>query len=252
MNKLIIPSLKLFDTPELLAQSAAQELGLFIAAQMRRNRETSIVLSGGSTPKLLFKELVKVTNQQSLSWKNVLIFWGDERCVDPDHPESNYGTAKLLLLNHILIPESNVFRMRGENHPEKEADRYSGEIRKRLNIKNGNLPVFDWIFLGLGTDGHTASLFPGSSDLSIINRICTATRHPGTGQNRLTLTLPVLNSARRISFLITGIDKSKVSSEIYHRKTNSEQYPAARVQPIHGSLEWYIDKAAASDINPPR
>jgi 6-phosphogluconolactonase len=247
----MIPLLKMFDTPELLAKSVAQELLTFLAARMDSDINTSIVLSGGSTPKLLFRELVKSENQRRISWEKILVFWGDERCVAPDHPESNYGMTKQNLLNFIPVPKNNIIRMRGEDAPETGVENYTDEIRQHLNLKKGEMPVFDWIFLGMGTDGHTASLFPGSPGLAVNNKICISTKHPVTGQNRLTLTLPALNNAHRVSFLITGTDKSKVSAEIYHRKSNFELYPAAQIQPSRGNFEWFIDKAVASAINPP-
>jgi 6-phosphogluconolactonase len=168
--------------------------------------------------------------------------------VAPDHPESNYGMTKDALLNHVSVPDSHVFRIRGEENPQKESSRYSKIIRTVVKNKIHMFPQFDWIFLGLGDDGHTASLFPGADTLREQDKICTVAQHPGTGQKRITLTLPVLNNASRITLLATGISKCKVVKEILQKLNDYQDYPAAMVKPISGVLEWYLDKSAASAL----
>jgi 6-phosphogluconolactonase len=243
------PIIKIFDTPELLAKSVANEIGSFISARSPSNGEYSLVLSGGSTPRLLFRELVHLNKKNPISWENVKLFWGDERSVPPDHPESNFGMTRRELLDHISIPEENVIRIRGENAPKEEAQRYSDEIRRSFGIGEGKVPVFDWILLGLGTDGHTASLFPESDALKVQNQICVATKHPTSGQDRLTLTLPVINRAERVTFFIVGKEKSKIISEIFNHEINYTQYPAVLINPESGILEWYLDKKASQLLN---
>ena len=247
-GEIMSPQLKIFETSELLALAVARELHTFISSQRNANREISIVLSGGSTPRLLFREIVKVNDKKPLPWEHVILFWGDERCVSPEDPESNYGMSRKELLDHIKIPESNIIRMRGEENPQKEAERYSAEILKKLGPGDNGMPVFDWVFLGLGTDGHTASLFPRSAALEVDDRICVATHHPESGQARLTLTLPVLNNARRISFLVAGSEKRAIANEIFRRKAGYKSYPASRIKSHHGTLEWFLDRSAASGL----
>jgi 6-phosphogluconolactonase len=188
------------------------------------------------------------TQKRSLSWKNILFFWGDERCVPPDHPESNYGMAYKHLLKYLPIPQKNIFRMHGENPVEHEAERYSQMMAANLGKTREGIPVFDWLFLGMGTDGHTASLFPGQASLRELERFCVATEHPTSGQKRLTLTFPVVNTARRITFLITGTDKAEISSKVYDEMESGPGYPAGLIDPRNGVLEWYMDKEAGKHL----
>ena len=168
--------------------------------------------------------------------------------VPPDHPQSNFGLAKKILLDEVPIPPPNIFRIPGEIPVEEAAERYARLIRQEVPSSENGIPQFDWIFLGLGEDGHTASLFPGSDSLLIADKICAATTHPGSGQPRLTFTLPLINQARRVVFLVTGSSKSKVVADILKQRPSSSTYPAAAVQPLRGELCWYIDKPAASDL----
>jgi len=238
------PTLKIFDTSEFLATAMAQEFFSILSKILDKKPHVSVVLSGGSTPTLFFQELVKISDQFN-HWDKILFFWGDERCVPPDHSDSNYGVARKILLEKVPVPEHHIYRIQGENDPLQEANRYALKIREALQVQKNCYPEFDWIFLGLGEDGHTASLFPGSDLLKVSDQICGVAQHPGSGQLRITLTLPVLNQARRITFLVSGQSKSKVVSEIIRGTEGTEKYPAALVEPRKGILEWILDKSAS-------
>jgi len=206
-------------------------------------RPFHVALSGGSTPLAIFRKLKDAFPPEE--WSGTCLWWGDERCVPPDDPDSNYGNAKKLLIDPLQLPAEQVFRIRGEEDPREEAHRYGKLLLDRLPLENG-IPVFDWIWLGLGTDGHTASLFPGEPSLWHAPVPCTVASHPLTGQVRITLTGRLINAARRVTFLVTGIDKAPVVKEILHKEGRFREYPAALVNPVSGELEWYLDSGAAS------
>ncbi len=202
-------------------------------------------LSGGHTPKAFFEVLAQQPYRDSLPWDSVIFFWGDERCVPPDNDESNFKMTNLALLSHIPIPEPNVHRILGENPPEEEAERYGEAIKKFVPSSANGFPRFDWIFLGMGDDGHTASLFPGAPTLKEREKICVVATHPQTGQKRVSVTFPVLDSGARVSFLVAGADKEPVLRQILEGEGQQLPYPASMVNPVDGVLEWYVDSAAA-------
>lgn len=241
------PSVRIFGSDNDLARTVAAE---FAATVGREKTFFSVAFSGGSTPGKFFRELADPGYQDRIPWEKILFFWADERCVPPDHPESNYGMTRSLLLDKIPAPAENIFRIRGEDDPEKESERYSREIRRILPSVAGQVPRLDWIFLGIGEDGHTASLFPGSEILEVRDRICAAARHPLSGQVRTTMTLPLLNRSRRISFIVTGRKKAKLIAEIINKKDGYENYPAGRIQPEAGLLEFFLDREAGSELMP--
>jgi len=204
----------------------------------------SIALSGGNTPGVLFDYLAE-NNRENINWGKVSFYWGDERCVPLDHPDSNYGMAYQNLIKHIDIPIENIHRIKGGNDPFTEAIRYSKEIKENLREQNG-FPRFDLIILGLGEDGHTASIFPDQMKILNSNNICEVAVHPRSKQKRITLTGRVINNASRISFLVTGKRKAAVVSEILNKNVNSKKYPAAQIKPVNGILEWYLDNTASA------
>ncbi len=204
----------------------------------------TMALSGGSTPSVFFQTLARKAQLISLPWDRLHLFWGDERCVPPDHPESNYGMTRQLLLSRVPIPATNVHRIFGENEPEKEARRYAREMKQYVPMSANGLPRFDWILLGLGSDGHTASLFPGDIPKVEPDGLCAVTIHPASGQRRITISMPVIKNAGRVSFLVTGKQKATIVRRIVNADT-AALYPAAYVQPDKGQLEWWLDKAAA-------
>jgi 6-phosphogluconolactonase len=241
-----VNKIHIFNSQMLLAEAIAEYFYTMISQSLQRQDQVYIALSGGTTPLLFFKALINLKTK--VSWEKVHIFWVDERCVNPDDPESNYGMTKKNLLDKIDIPGNNVHRILGEAEPGSEVERYSQEIKQIVGLTN-IWPVFDWILLGLGEDGHTASLFPHSSLLRNDHSISALAQHPETGQQRITLTLPVLNRGKNISFLVSGRSKKRIIGEILKSTNKDVLYPAARVIPITGFIEWFLDKDAAEDLS---
>lgn len=233
-------NIKIFDTPELLAES----FSAYFADEVAKSSKYNIALSGGSTPKIIFKILAEDYSNK-IEWHKVHFYWGDERCVSPDSDESNYKMTKEILLNEIKIPEHNIHRIKGEAEPREEAIRYSNEILDSLPVKN-NLPCFDFIMLGLGEDGHTASIFPDHLDLFQSDKICEAVQHPTTHQNRITITGNVINNARAAAFFVTGKEKSSIVEKIVSNSPDSNLYPSSYVKIKNGLLFWYLDNESSS------
>jgi len=206
-----------------------------------------IALSGGSTPKNIF-EYLAVHHKNTIQWNKVKFYWGDERCVPPSDSESNYKMAYDSILHKLQIPTSNIFRIKGENNPKLEADIYSSVVLNQLNSVN-NYPRFDLIMLGLGEDGHTASIFPNQISLLNSDKIYSTALHPGSGQTRITITGRVINNASSVVFIAVGKNKSKVVGEIINQKGNYKDYPASFINPLDGELYWVIDEEAASRIS---
>jgi 6-phosphogluconolactonase len=200
-----------------------------------------IALSGGSTPLAIFRQLAEETRREE--WSDVHLYWGDERCVPPEHPESNYGTAFQALLEPLELPRKQVHQIMGEEDPELEADRYGQLLMDRLPVVDG-FPVFDWVWLGLGSDGHTASIFPAQIALWKSEAPCVVATHPESGQTRISITGGVINAARRISFIATGKEKAPVIKEILMKEGKYLDYPAFYVNPVSDNLEWYLDMDA--------
>jgi 6-phosphogluconolactonase len=233
---------KTFATPFELAESFALELIDEINTAEKRQKPISVALSGGSTPDLLFS-LLGENFSKSANWKFVHFFWGDERCVPPSNQDSNYRSAYIKLLAKIDIPENNVHRIRGEEDPVNEAIRYSQEISSSTRIREG-LPVFDLIMLGLGEDGHTASIFPQNIELINSDKICEVAVKPVTLQKRITITGRIINNSDSVVFLVTGNSKSEVVGRILNKNQMALHYPAYHIMPHHGKLRWLIDVEA--------
>ncbi|MFZ0391031.1 MAG: 6-phosphogluconolactonase [Calditrichia bacterium] len=241
MKKII----KIFENTDQMAAGIAEELRSAVNAA---EKDYSLALSGGSTPVPLFEKLAQEPYRSTIQWAKVQIFWADERCVPPDSAESNYGMADRLFLNKIDIPEGNVHRIHGEADPRGESLRYSGILREIHKTSEG-IPRLDLILLGMGTDGHMASLFPDSDNLKEREKLCVVARHPQSGQPRISLTLPVINNAARVWFMISGKDKNKITAKVIAGGESAGRYPAGRVNPENGELHWYLDKPAAEGLN---
>lgn len=224
----------------------AQHFSEFMAGLTRAGKEVHIALSGGSTPKVVFEELAAHYKDQ-IPWRKVHLYWGDERCVPPTHPDSNYKMTCDHLLSKIDIPEENVHRIQGENEPGKEAMRYSQLLKDKLPGKY-RIPHFDLVILGMGDDGHTASVFPHEMQLWDSRNYCEVAHHPDTGQQRITLTGKVINNAARVAFLVTGATKSDKVRDIMKQTGPYTTYPASRVAPRSGRLFWFLDREAAGGI----
>ncbi|WP_375749482.1 6-phosphogluconolactonase [Vibrio sp. HN007] len=230
---------QLFETPENVVESLA---GTMLELS-KLGRPVHISLSGGSTPKLLFKTLAQAPHNTDIEWKNLHFWWGDERCVAPDDAESNYGEANELLFKNVDLPEGNVHRIRGEADPKKEVLRFAQEMELVIPPKKG-MPAFDWILLGMGTDGHTASLFPHQTDFSD-QELSIIAKHPESGQVRISKTAKLIENADRITYLVLGESKAEVLKEIQDTPAEQLPYPAAKIQSTYGQTEWYLDSQAA-------
>lgn len=237
-------------TPQELFQTAADEVIHAATEAIAARGRFTIALSGGSTPKSLFT-LIAANASTSLPWDKVFFFWGDERHVGPADAESNYRMANESILSKIPVPPANIFRMLTEN-PDAcaAADAYEQTLRKFFEVPAGKFPRFDLILLGMGPDGHTASLFPETAALREKSRFVVANWVEKMQTSRITLTLPVLNAARLVVFLVSGIDKAPVLHEVLEGKGPDEKYPSKLVHPTDGKLIWFVDRAAASELTP--
>jgi 6-phosphogluconolactonase len=236
------------DVEELNRKAAAQFIELANVAIAQAGR-FAVALSGGSTPKALYALLASPEYHDRVDWSRTHLFWGDERCVPPDHVESNFRMVEEALLNKIHIPGQNLHRMAGEKEPSSAVADYEAELRDFFKPGSGQLPRFDLILLGLGEDGHTASLFPDTTALSEQEHLVATTYVERLKAHRLTLTLPVINNAAQVSFLIAGESKSAVVKNLLGADSKSFDYPAGRVSPSNGQLTWFITKDAAGTIS---
>jgi 6-phosphogluconolactonase len=237
---------RIFETPADLFQGAAEEFSHRAAITIKDHGRFCVALSGGSTPKSLFG-LLAGAKSSSLPWKQIFLFWGDERYVPPDDAQSNFRMTKEALLSKAPIPTENVFRVKTEKSPaDAAATDYEQTLKTFFNLKSGELPRFDLTLNGVGTEGHTASLFPDSPALNETSRLAVAPWIEKFKMFRMSLTLPVFNNAACVMFLAAGKEKAPILQEVFERP--SEQLPAQRIQPSHGELLWFIDRAAAGSL----
>lgn len=222
--------------------AVAHNFADFLSQLSQKSEKLTIALSGGSTPQLLFDVLAS-EYKHKLDWNKLHFYWGDERCVPPADKDSNFGMTKHHLFDHVPVPAGNIHRILGENTPDEEAIRHGEEIAANLPEVN-RLPQFDLIMLGLGTDGHTASIFPHQMELLTAEEVCVVATHPESGQKRVSLSGPVINNARFVVFLVTGESKREKVAEILDKKGNWKTYPASFISPKGGELHWFMDEAA--------
>jgi 6-phosphogluconolactonase len=236
-------------TPQELFQVAADEVIRAANDAVRERGRFTIALAGGSTPRNLYT-LIAANAGSSLPWSKVFFFWGDERHVPPADPESNYRMAEETLLSKIPVPPANIFRIPAEN-PDASAvaESYEQTLRKFFALAPGEFPRFDFILLGMGPDGHTASLFPETAALQEKTRLVVANSVEKLHTSRITLTLPVLNAARCVAFLVSGADKAVMLHEVLEGQAPGERYPSKLVRPSDGKLIWFVDRAAASQLS---
>ena len=236
-------SVRVFPDPEALAQSIATIL-IKDLDRIEADQFYTVALSGGTTPEYIYRYLSD-NYAQRISWDKLLVFWGDERCVPPEESDSNYRMAYESLLQNVPIPDANIFRIRGEIDPVAEAKQYSDLVSSVVPFYNG-IPQFDLMLLGLGDDGHTASIFPDRPDLLTTLQLFDVAVRPGTHQKRITATGRLINNSSRIYFIVTGRQKASIVSEIIEAKAGSDRYPASRVSPGSGQLVWLLDSEAAA------
>ena len=231
------PNVRVFETPQRLAEAAAESFVEEAAKSMGDRGRFAVALAGGSTPKALY-ELLATGYRSTLDWSGIHAFFGDERTVPPDHEDSNYRMAQEALLSRV--PLGSVHRMRGELDPAEAAALYEEELVEFF----GGPPRFDLVLLGIGEDGHTASLFPGTPALDVRDRWAVENPVEKLGTVRLTLTVPAINAAERVNFLVVGEGKAGALKEILEGDANPHEYPAKLVRPKCGAT-WMVDRAAA-------
>jgi 6-phosphogluconolactonase len=237
-------------TIDVLMQTAAT--GIVDAARkaVARQGAFSIALSGGSTPRTLYQLLATPDIAREAPWEHMQIFWGDERHVPPDDPESNYRLAREALLDHVPIPQANIHRIHAElPNPNTAAVAYEDELRRAFGLEADELPRFDLILLGMGDDGHTASLFPHSPALHEQTRLVVANPVEKLNTTRITLTVPVINNAERIWFLIAGSSKAAVLKDVLTGPRQPDLYPSQLINPTEGELCLLLDTTAAAQLS---
>ncbi|HMR00185.1 MAG TPA: 6-phosphogluconolactonase [Ignavibacteria bacterium] len=230
----------IFDSPKELASGFAAIINKKIDELLKTKAELNIALSGGNTPKEFFKELASEYSRK-IDWNRLNFYWADERCVEPASRESNFGNAYNTLFKNISISPARLHRIKGELPAEKESARYSDFVEHNVPPRN-SLPEFDIILLGIGEDGHTASIFPGQMELLTSARLFAVSNHPENLQIRITMTGNVINNAKFIYFLVSGTTKISIVNEILSGSEKAKQYPASYIKPVQGDLFWVISK----------
>jgi 6-phosphogluconolactonase len=239
---------KVFDLPEDLFLNSAEKIVSIAKEAIQKSGKFSLALSGGQTPKSVYAVLASPDFKNKIDWKKVHVFWGDERPVVCTHPDSNYRMAKESLLDGVGIPPGNIHRIGSEEDPMLAAQQYEDELRDFFDIGEGAFPAFDLILLGMGDDGHTASLFPESEALVIKDRLVVDNYVKKLNTHRITFTFPVINNAHNVLFLVSGSTKSKMIKRVLENTDAENILPSQNVDPKNGSLFWFLDKAAASDL----
>lgn len=232
-----------------LARAAADEFSRLARESIAARGTFTVALSGGSTPKAIFQQLASdQASGPALPWDRIQIFFGDERPVPPDHADSNYRMANESLLSKVPIPTANVHRIEGEREAADAAISYEADLRSTFADSAGSLPRFDLIFLGMGADGHTASLFPDSSALDEQRTLVCSTWVEKFRSHRITFTYPLINAAARVLFVAGGADKTVMLSHVLRGDPSGQTYPAQQIRPTSGQLVWLVDEAAASAL----
>ena len=239
-----LPNVRVFKDPRELARAAADTFAEGATRSIREKGRFGVALAGGSTPKALY-ELLATGYRDALDWSKVHAFFGDERCVPPDHEDSNYRMARRALLSHV--PVGSVHRMRGELDPREAATLYEEELAAFF----GGKPSFDLVLLGIGEDGHTASLFPHTPALEVRDRWVVENPVPKLDEVRITLTVPTINAAGAIAFLVSGEGKAEALKKILEEDADPNEYPAKLVRPEDGELTWMLGRRAASRLADP-
>jgi 6-phosphogluconolactonase len=239
------PQIRVYDDLDALAHAAAE---IFVARSQQAPGVYRVALSGGRTPIGLHNALVASPYRERVAWERVQFYWGDDRCVPPDDEESNYRMARETLLEPLGIPAEQIHRMRTELPPAEAANQYEQELRATFDLAAGELPRFDFNLLGMGPDGHTASLFPHTAALMEMERLVVANEVPQLQTTRITLTAPVFNAAATTIFMIAGADKADALHAVLRGPVNPEEYPTQLIAPTNGELLYLLDRAAAAKL----
>lgn len=246
--------IRIYHDADELALKAARRFARLADQYCLGNGRFTVALSGGSTPRKMFSMLAADPFLETVPWSSIYFFWGDERAVPPDHADSNYRMARETLFEKAPVPEENIFRIPAElPDPAKAAEQYSATLREfflsdpeaTLADPAGYVPRFDLVFLGMGPDGHTASLFPGTDALYVNNRIVVANYVPKFNAHRITLTAAIINNARNITFVAAGADKAEALRGVIEGPYQPDIYPSQLIRPRNGSLLWMVDETAA-------
>ena len=235
--------IKSFDSPQDVANAFAGRLIELLNQAKDANTMATVCLSGGSTPKLLFKTLAK--DHSDIDWSPLHFFWGDERCVPADSDESNYGEADRLFLRDANVPAENIHPVNTSLVPASAAADYQQQIKAVVAKDSAGKPAFDLMVLGMGDDGHTASIFPHQMELLASENICEVATHPDSGQKRVTVTGPVISASKEICFLVTGANKADVLAQILKDHAGSEQYPTRHFSDL-STVTFWLDKATGA------
>jgi len=241
---------QVWSTPEQMALASARLFAERVESAVACRGISRIALSGGSTPQATFKLLADPAGPflATVPWDKLQLFWVDERTVPPDNPQSNYGVCRDLLLTKVPIPEGNVFRMEGELEPEEAAARYESTLRNVMKLEGAESPAFDLVVLGMGPDGHTASLFPHTKALDEVGRLVVANEVPQMKTWRITLTWPVINQGSEVVFEMEGKGKTDILAEVLTGKRDPERLPSQLIRPRNGKLLFLLDQDAAAKL----
>jgi 6-phosphogluconolactonase len=240
--KSLSSDIKIYNSPEDFQRGCTDYIVNIILECINAYGRCTIALSGGSTPRNIYKLLGSVEYLSQIRWEKVYLFWGDERCVPPFDPHNNFKMVDETLISKVPIPSQHIFRIPSEETPIEAASRYEHTLK--FFFGNGIYPSFDIILLGLGEEGHIASLFPGSSAIEENQRWVVSTYVEKLKAFRITLTFPVINNAKHIIFLVSGSNKAEILKKIFAE--NQNKIPAKKVSPQNGKLIWLLDKDAAS------
>jgi 6-phosphogluconolactonase len=235
------------------SRRAAQYLTDRIVAATHARGKARIAISGGNTPKRMFALLADATAsyRAQIEWEKLELYWVDERCVAPDQPDSNYRMTREALLDKVPLSPEHIFRIQGELDPEEAASKYEAAIRGSFRLEGAEMPVFDLVALGMGPDGHTASLFPHTEGLHELMRIAIANHIVQKETWRVTLTSPVINRARDVFFLIEGADKVDALKQVFLGPRDPETYPSQLIRPASRRITLFLDAAAGAALPPP-
>ena len=243
------PQIIVLDNSEALFVRAAEEIVHISGESICTHAQFSLCLTGGNTPADVYT-LIATRFHLSVDWNAVQLFWGDERCVPPDDPASNYAMAHRTMLSKLTLDPSQIHRMRGEDKPEQGAREYEAELKGFFSLGEGEFPRFDLILLGLGDNVHIASLFPGHPAIHENQRLAVAVEVDAPQRHRITLTPPVLNRAARVMFIVSGQNKAQAVKTALEGPHKPDQYPAQIIDPAHGEVMWLLDRPAASLLSP--
>jgi 6-phosphogluconolactonase len=237
---------RIYNTKPDLVHATAELIAETVERAIQDRDQCALALSGGNTPREVYQTLATEPFTNRIDWRKLHLFWGDERMVSPDFAESNFGMVREAMLRHVPIPEANVHRLKGEIAPEQAAEQYTVELNRFFQ----NQPIrFDLVLLGIGEDGHTASLFPGTEAVAETTRPATAVFVPKFDQWRVTLTFPVINQAREAAFLVAGKAKAEIVKSLFELDRPDPKWPASMVRPERGVLHWLMDAEAAAFID---